>query len=415
MAEKEGNQEFASKMESPSDSSSTKMESPSDSASAKMESPSDSASAKMESPSDSASAKMERPSDSASAKMESPSNSTSTKMESPSDSASTMMESPSNSTSTKMESPSDSSSIKMESPSDSSSTKVESASDSASTKMESESDSTLTKMEIPSDSSSTKMESTSDSTSTKMESPSDCTSIKMEVSSDSASTKMESASDSASTLPDTLEKRETPSSSQTNSSGKQPMSGTLKERLKKTRASSHSFCSVVKRLKVENEENDETVPEPGVSSKGKSCSEVQESVKHIDSESEKDSSESKNTCKSKSPDTGSPGALQNDSVSESTKERLREEKAKLTKQVQEKEELLRRLKLVKMYRIKNNLAELEMLIKKWRRCSQRLLYELQSVMSEDDEKLSITELIDYYGVDENVVHYNRSEEEFTGV
>lgn len=130
------------------------------------------------------------------------------------------------------------------------------------------------------------------------------------------------------------------------------MSGTLKERLKKTRASSHSFCSVVKRLKVENEENVETVPEPGVSSKEKSCSEVQESVKHIDSESEKDSSESKNTCKSKSPDTGSPSALQNDSVSENTKERLREEKAKLTKQVQEKEELLRRLKLVKMYRIK---------------------------------------------------------------
>lgn len=63
----------------------------------------------------------------------------------------------------------------------------------------------------------------------------------------------------------------------------------------------------------------------------------------------------------------------------------------------------------------NNLSELEMLIKKWRKCSQQLLYELQSVMSEDDEKLSLTELIDYYGVDEKAVHYNRSEEEFTGV
>ncbi|XP_038197726.1 swi5-dependent recombination DNA repair protein 1 homolog isoform X1 [Arvicola amphibius] len=304
---------------------------------------------------------------------------------------------------------------KMESPSDSTSTKMESPSDSTSTKMESPSDSTSTKMESPSDSTSTKMERASDSTSTKMESASDSTSAKMESPSDSASTKMESASDSASTLPDTLEKRETPPLSQTNSSGKQPMSGTLKERLKKIRASSHSFCSVVKRLKVENEENDKTVPEPGASSKEKSCSEIQESVKHIDSESEKDSLESKNTCRSKSPDTGSSSALHNDSVSENTKERLREEKAKLTKQVQEKEELLRRLKLVKMYRIKNNLTELEMLIKKWRRCSQRLLYELQSVMSEDDEKLSITELIDYYGVDENVVHYNRSEEEFTGV
>nr|XP_048294936.1 swi5-dependent recombination DNA repair protein 1 homolog [Myodes glareolus] len=259
------------------------------------------------------------------------------------------------------------------------------------------------------------MENPSDLASTKMESASYSTLTKMEIPSDSASTKMDSASDSASTLPDTPEKSENPPSSQTNSSGKQPMSGTLKERLKKTRASSHSFCSVVKRLKVENEENDEAISEPGASSKEKSCSEVQESVKRMDSESEKDSSESKNTRKSQSPDTGSSSALQSDSVSGNTRERLREEKAKLTKQVQEKEELLRRLKLVKMYRIKNNVAELEMLIKKWRRCSQRLLYELQSVMSEDDEKLSITELIDYYGVDETVVHYNRSEEEFTGV
>ncbi|OBS69538.1 hypothetical protein A6R68_01975 [Neotoma lepida] len=226
---------------------------------------------------------------------------------------------------------------------------------------------------------------------------------------------MESTSDSASALPDTPEMSENPPSPQTNSSRKQPMSGTLKERLKKTRSSSHSFCSVVKRLKVENEENDEIFSEPGGSSKEESCSEFQGSLKHTDNESEKDSSENINTCKSKSLDAGSSSALQNDSVNENTKERLKEEKAKLVKQVQEKEDLLRRLKLVKMYRIKNNLSELEMLIKKWRKCSQQLLYELQAVMSEDDEKLSLTELIDYYGVDETVVHYNRSEEEFTGV
>ncbi|CAH6943435.1 Sfr1 [Phodopus roborovskii] len=195
----------------------------------------------------------------------------------------------------------------------------------------------------------------------------------------------------------------------------QPMSGTLKERLKKARPSSHSFCSVVKRLKVEKEENDETVSEPGVSSREKSYSESQGSLKRKDSASEKDSSENTNTCKFKPLDTGSSSAFQSDFESEDTKERLKEEKAKLAKQVQEKEELLRRLKLVKMYRIKNNLSELEMLIKKWRKCSQQLLYELQEVMSEDDEKLSLTELIDYYGVDEKVVHYNRSEEEFTGI
>lgn len=37
-------------------------------------------------------------------------------------------------------------------------------------------------------------------------------------------------------------------------------------------------------------------------------------------------------------------------------------------------------------------------------------------MSEDeDEKLTLTELIDFYGIDDNLLHYNRSEEEFTGV
>lgn len=88
----------------------------------------------------------------------------------------------------------------------------------------------------------------------------------------------------------------------------------------------------------------------------------------------------------------------------------------MIRQVEEKEDLLRRLKLVKMYRIKNDVTELENLIKKWRKCGQRLLCELQSIMSEDeDEKLTLTELIDFYGIDDNLLHYNRSEEEFTGV
>ncbi|XP_028730486.2 LOW QUALITY PROTEIN: swi5-dependent recombination DNA repair protein 1 homolog [Peromyscus leucopus] len=457
MADKEGNQEFAPKMEGPSDSASIKKESSSDSASIKMESASDSASIKMESASDLTSIKKESASDSASIKMESVSDSASIKKESSSDSASIKKESASDSVSIKMEIASDSVSIKKESSSDSASIKKESASDSvsikkescirfnihqegerirfsihqmeiasdsasikeiasdsASIKMESTSDSTSIKKESTSDSASIKMESTSDSASIKKESTSNSASIKMESASDSASIKKESSLDSASTLPDTPEMNENPPSLKTNISGKQPMSGTLKERLKKTRSSSHSFCSVVKRLKVENEEK-EIFSEPGASSKEESCSEFQESLKHIDNGSEKDSSENINTCKSKSLDTGSSSAPQNESVNENTKERLKEEKAKLAKQVQEKEDLLRRLKLVKMYRIKNNLSELEMLIKKWRKCSQQLLYELQSVMSEDDEKLSLTELIDYYGVDETVVHYNRSEEEFTGV
>nr|BAE40043.1 unnamed protein product [Mus musculus] len=218
------------------------------------------------------------------------------------------------------------------------------------------------------------------------------------------------------TSPAAPQPRENPPSPHSNSSGKQPLSGTPKERLKKARSSSHSFCSVVKRMKVENDENNETLSEPGESSKEENCSKAQESLKNKDSEPGEKSSEEKNTCESKSSDTGSSNALQKESENAIIREKLKQKKIRLIRQVEEKEDLLRRLKLVKMYRIKNDVTELENLIKKWRKCGQRLLCELQSIMSEDeDEKLTLTELIDFYGIDDNLLHYNRSEEEFTGV
>ncbi|XP_042545570.1 swi5-dependent recombination DNA repair protein 1 homolog isoform X1 [Dipodomys spectabilis] len=222
--------------------------------------------------------------------------------------------------------------------------------------------------------------------------------------------KMESPSDSAVVLPTTPQTRGIPPSPHTNSLRKQPMSATLRERLRKTRSSFSSYCSVVKRLKVENEEN-EAVLEKQASSAGGN------SFKHIDSECEENKFFENNfknihACESKLFDTGSYTALQNDFVDENPKEGLKEEKAQLVKQIQEKEELLRRLKLVKMYRSKNDLSQLQLLIKKWRNCSQLLLYELQSAMSEENKKLSLTQLIDYYGLDDKLLHYNRSEEEF---
>ncbi|XP_049711830.1 swi5-dependent recombination DNA repair protein 1 homolog isoform X1 [Elephas maximus indicus] len=227
--------------------------------------------------------------------------------------------------------------------------------------------------------------------------------------------------DSAVILPSTPQACEIPSSPCTYSSGKQPMSATLRERLRKTRSSFNSCSSVVKRLKVENEESDPIFSEKPVSSMEENHLEFQGSFKHTDSESEK-STYLKNTfknisaCESKSLDIGSCSALQNDFASENLpKQELKEEKAKLVKQVQEKEDFLRRLKLVKMYRSKNDLSQLQLLIKKWRNCSQQLLYELQSAMSEENKKLSLTELIDYYGLDDKLLHYNRSEEEFIGV
>ncbi|XP_008569716.1 PREDICTED: swi5-dependent recombination DNA repair protein 1 homolog [Galeopterus variegatus] len=232
--------------------------------------------------------------------------------------------------------------------------------------------------------------------------------------------KMESPSDSAVILPSTPQACANPPSPHTNSSRKQPMSATLRERLRKTRSSFNFRYSVVKRLKIENEENDQSSSEKP-SSTEQNCLEFQESFKHIDSEFEestylKNTVKNINACESKSLDTGSCSALQSDFVNETLcKEGLNEEKAKLVKQVQEKEDLLRRLKLVKMYRSKSDLSQLQLLIRKWRSCSQLLLYELQSAMSEENKKLSLTQLIDHYGLDDKLLHYNRSEEEFIGV
>lgn len=61
----------------------------------------------------------------------------------------------------------------------------------------------------------------------------------------------------------------------------------------------------------------------------------------------------------------------------------------------------------------NNLTELQSLIVKWRGSSQIMLYELQSALSTDGKKFSITELIDNFGLDDQLLHYIRTEEDFT--
>ncbi|XP_004580285.2 swi5-dependent recombination DNA repair protein 1 homolog [Ochotona princeps] len=229
---------------------------------------------------------------------------------------------------------------------------------------------------------------------------------------------MESPSVSAVTSPSTPQTPVHPPCSRRSSSGKQPMSATLRERLRKTRFSFNSSYSVVKRLKVDDEENDQHLSEKPPSSMEENCLESQERFKHKDREA-KESTDLENTfrsinaCDSASLVMRSDSALENELVKENLpKETLKEERTKLVKQIQEKEDLLRRLKLVKMYRSKNDLSQLQSLIKKWRSCSQLLLYELQLALSEENKKLSITQLIDHYGLDDKLIHYNRSEEEF---
>ncbi|KAJ7325174.1 hypothetical protein JRQ81_018194 [Phrynocephalus forsythii] len=209
------------------------------------------------------------------------------------------------------------------------------------------------------------------------------------------------------------------SSSSSSSSEKQLMSATLRERLKKARRSFCSTLTVAKRLKIDEEkkcttDEDQTLckPEPRSLSQDKD-----KCLGKVPAESIclKSAVQEKDPCLSES--TGCTKAMWNST--EATMlgtgcrhEELLDEKVMLAKQIQEKEELLRRLKLVKMYRSKNNPPELHSLISKWRSSSQAVLYELQSALSTDGRKLSISQLIDSFGLNDQLLHYNRTEEDF---
>lgn len=60
----------------------------------------------------------------------------------------------------------------------------------------------------------------------------------------------------------------------------------------------------------------------------------------------------------------------------------------------------------------NNLSELQALIVKWRNSTQLMLYELQSAFSADGKKVSLTQLIDTFGLEDQLLHYSRTEEDF---
>ncbi|NXY18800.1 SFR1 protein, partial [Atrichornis clamosus] len=186
------------------------------------------------------------------------------------------------------------------------------------------------------------------------------------------------------------------------------MSAALRERLRKTRRSFNASFTVAKRLKIDNEEKDSADAGclPNMST---DCSRLQDGSENLERNG------TGHTC-SKSPlqESDPCGSAENLDVLQVDLgwQQSLEEKVKLVKQVQQKEELLRRLKLVKMYRSKNNLSELQALIVKWRSSTQLMLYELQSAFSADGKKVSLTQLIDTFGLEDQLLHYSRTEEEF---
>ncbi|NXG15878.1 SFR1 protein, partial [Grallaria varia] len=188
------------------------------------------------------------------------------------------------------------------------------------------------------------------------------------------------------------------------------MSAALRERLRKTRRSFNASFTAAKRLKIDTEEKDCAGADTGcLPKRSTDCSILQGGSENLET------NRTGNTCfKSPLQESDPCGSAENLDMLQVDlgQQQSLEEKVRLVKQVQEKEELLRRLKLVKMYRSKNNLCELQALIVKWRSSTQLMLCELQSAFSADGKKVSLTQLIDTFGLEDQVLHYSRTEEDF---
>ncbi|CAL8391170.1 unnamed protein product [Arctogadus glacialis] len=181
---------------------------------------------------------------------------------------------------------------------------------------------------------------------------------------------------------------------------RQNLSASLKARLSRSRRSFTTPSSVAKRLCVdvddEGEENDglQVVADPSVIvTKTPGHRYVAEKKIQVQSRTSGGLSEAELAPPSPA------GGL-------TLKERLRRE-------LRVKMDDLRRLNMVKVYRSKNDLAHLQALIDKWRGCSQAALYQLQTDLPLDGRKASLAQLIDHFGLEDKILHFDRLEDEFT--
>lgn len=79
--------------------------------------------------------------------------------------------------------------------------------------------------------------------------------------------------------------------------------------------------------------------------------------------------------------------------------------------IKEKEDVLRKLRLVQFYENKHDLGRMEELIRKWYQVCQEGLVDLLNLMPEPHPEL--TELIDHLGIDHSMIGYNKEDQSFT--
>ncbi|KAI9554080.1 hypothetical protein GHT06_019352 [Daphnia sinensis] len=88
----------------------------------------------------------------------------------------------------------------------------------------------------------------------------------------------------------------------------------------------------------------------------------------------------------------------------------------LSKRIEEKEELLRKLKMIKLHRMKHSTNQLESLIKEWTGICQQALQDLQQKLADqgsDSAAIGILELLRHLNIEPELVGYSIEDEAFT--
>ncbi|XP_074532555.1 swi5-dependent recombination DNA repair protein 1 homolog [Halichoeres trimaculatus] len=176
------------------------------------------------------------------------------------------------------------------------------------------------------------------------------------------------------------------------------LSSSLRERLKRSRRSFTSPISVAKRLCVDDEEEDGRQVSADSRETLNNSPLISPSVDVNRNEVRTGSEKFSGPIPEPTPPSSKDFAQHRD---------------RLKKEVKDKTETLRRLKMVQMYRSKNDLTQLQTLVDKWRSCAQAALYELQSELPIEGRKASLSELIDLFGLEDGILHFDRTEEDFT--
>nr|XP_012559587.2 swi5-dependent recombination DNA repair protein 1 homolog [Hydra vulgaris] len=96
----------------------------------------------------------------------------------------------------------------------------------------------------------------------------------------------------------------------------------------------------------------------------------------------------------------------------SEKELLKKEKDSLSKILKCKEEELRKLRLLKSYKAKNDLTHLEELITKWRSVAVMTIEELHTKNNNMSEKITMTQFLNMLQIDPLFIHYDAESESF---